>query len=189
MPHSLQTIAAALALFCLTTGVAACGEEGGDYGGPPPDYKTALAGAPAPLAELHAQANELLPGGVPAFQRRLEALRGHPVVVNKWASWCGPCRQEFPYFQRLSAKHGKQVAFLGVDSEDSDDQATTFLEQYPVPYPSFKDPDQKIAKEFRASLGFPATGYYDRAGKLVATHVGVYRDQAQLAADIRRYAR
>src|SRR5687768_4788167 len=62
-----------------------------------------LAGAPAKLSGLHAQAGELLGGGPEAFDRRLRALRGHPVVINKWASWCGPCRSEFPYFQRESA--------------------------------------------------------------------------------------
>jgi thiol-disulfide isomerase/thioredoxin len=188
-PKIARGIALALLVTGLLTGAAACGGRQGDYGGAHPDYERVLAGAPRPLAALYADANELLPGGRAAFERRIGALRGYPVVVNKWASWCGPCREEFPFFQRLSAKLGKRVAFLGVDSDDSDDRARTFLEEYPVPYPSFSDPEQEVAKAFKATVGFPSTGFYDRRGKLVATHVGVYRDEAQLAADIARYAK
>ena len=59
-------------------------------------------------------------------------LRGHPVVVNKWGSWCGPCRAEFPYFQRQAIEHGKKVAFLGVDGKDNDANAEEFLKEFPV---------------------------------------------------------
>src|SRR3954451_24445263 len=82
-----------------------------------------LAGAPKPLASLHEQGCDLLDGGPTAFKQRLASLHGHPVVVNKWASWCGPCRAEFPHFQEASAALGKRVAFLGVDSNDNYDDA------------------------------------------------------------------
>jgi len=177
----------ALAALCLA-GLAACGEEEAEYGSKPPDYEQALAGAPKPLAALHAQGNRLLGGGREAFERRIEELRGYPVVVNKWASWCGPCRFEFPFFQRLSAKLGKRVAFVGVDSDDTDAAAKTFLEQFPVPFPSYSDPDEEIATEIKATLGFPSTAFYDSEGELVFTHQGVYANQGELLADIRRYA-
>src|ERR1700681_4948508 len=77
-----------------------------------------LSGSPAPLAALHDQASELLPGGVRAVQDRLSALRGHPVVINKWASWCVPCRSELGAFQRTSVAEGREVAFIGIDSGD-----------------------------------------------------------------------
>src|SRR5919199_6379119 len=66
-----------------------------------------LAGAPAPLAGLHRQANQLLSGGAAAFRARLAALRGYPVAVNKWASWGGSCRADFPDFQKAAVTYGK----------------------------------------------------------------------------------
>lgn len=166
-----------------------CGSsEGGDYGGQHPDYAKALAGSPPPLAALHKQANRLLPGGVEAYRRRIEALAGYPIVVNVWASWCGPCRFEFPTLQKLSATYGKQVAFIGVDKQDSDDAAETFLEEEPLSYPSYTDPDQSIAKELGATLGLPDTAFYDRQGQLVYLKQGPYTDHAELKADIEHYA-
>src|SRR5207248_11367599 len=74
-----------------------------------------LAHAPEPLRSLYAQANQLLAGGRSAFARRMGRLRGHPGVINKWASWCIPCRAEFPMFQTVAARRGTQVAFVGVN--------------------------------------------------------------------------
>jgi thiol-disulfide isomerase/thioredoxin len=179
------------ALAFVVTGLAigGCGSsQGGDYGGQHPDYAKALAGSPPALAALHRQANELLGGGEGAYDDRLVALRGHPAVVNVWASWCGPCRFEFPHFQRAAAGYGKRVAFLGVDTQDSDDAASTFLEEAPVPYPSYTDADKSIGEAIGASLGLPDTAFYDRRGKLVYLKQGPYDDVASLRADIERYA-
>jgi thiol-disulfide isomerase/thioredoxin len=181
----VATLAAVLAFA-----VAACGSSSGDeaQGGQAPDYQRALAGAPPPLASLYRQANRIVGGGVEAFDGRLEGLRGYPVVVNKWASWCGPCREEFPWFQDLAARLGKRIAFLGVNSNDSSAAAKTFLGEFPVPYPSYSDPGQEIARAIRAGVGFPGTAFYDRDGKLAYVRQGQYPSEAALAADIRRYA-
>jgi cytochrome c biogenesis protein CcmG, thiol:disulfide interchange protein DsbE len=187
MPSRRLCSGAAAALVVLA--LSACGSTSGGGDAKAPDYERALAGASKPLAALYAQANQLLPGGIEAFQRRLGELRGHPVVVNKWASWCGPCREEFPWFQDLSARFGKRVAFIGVDSNDSSAAAKTFLEELPVPYPSYSDPDQDIAKVIQATVGFPGTAFYDRSGKLAYVRQGQYPSESDLAADIRRYAR
>ena len=82
----------------------------------------AFQGSPPALMALHRQANELIGGSKSAFDSRLAALRGHPVVVNKWASWCAPCRGEFPVFQRavLGPSIGNTVAFVGLDGQDND---------------------------------------------------------------------
>jgi len=178
-----------IALLVAGLASAGCGSsQGGDYGGRHPDYAKALAGSPAALAALHRQANDLLPGGKDAYEGRIAALHGYPAVVNVWASWCGPCRFEFPRFQRAAADYGKRVAFLGVDTQDSDDAASTFLAEAPVPYPSYTDPGKDIGDAVGATLGLPDTAFYDRRGKLVYLKQGPYSDEAAMRADIERYA-
>lgn len=182
---SISLVAAALVAL-LASG---CGSsDDGDVGGKAPDYERALAGAPAPLAALHEQAGELLPGGTEAYEKRIAALRGYPIVVNVWASWCGPCRFEFPTLQKLSARYGKRVAFLGVDAEDSSEEAARFLAEEPVPYPSYSDPDKDIADSLDASFGLPNTAFYDTGGKLVYLKQGPYAEDSELEADVKRYA-
>jgi cytochrome c biogenesis protein CcmG, thiol:disulfide interchange protein DsbE len=172
--------------------LAACG--GSDAGNP--DSRVSLEqasepleGAPPQLVEIRAQANELLGGGTDAFEQRLSQLRGIPVVVNKWASWCGPCRFEFPWFQSLARERGGTIAFLGVDANDSDSTAEQFLSELPLPYPSYTDPDLSIAQELGGPpQAFPTTSFFDHSGKLVYTHPGVYADEQDLIADVNRYA-
>jgi cytochrome c biogenesis protein CcmG, thiol:disulfide interchange protein DsbE len=179
---------ALLALLLAALPATGCGSsDDGDLGGKHPDYATALAGSPAPLAALHAQANELLPGGIVAYEKRIAALKGYPIVVNAWASWCGPCRYEFPMLQELSARYGKRVAFFGIDAEDSSEEAKRFLEEEPVPYPSYSDPDKEIYDSFDG-YGFPNTAFYSREGELLYRRIGAYADHEALEADIRRYA-
>lgn len=184
----------AIAVLGLALALAACGSDEGD-GNPdsrltPEQASEPLADAPPPLAAIRDQANQLLEGGTDAFEERLEELRGYPVVVNKWASWCGPCRFEFPWFQSLAERRGAEIAFLGDAGNDSEDALSTFLEELPLPYPSYLDPDLEIAEELGGPpKAFPTTAFYDRSGELVYTHPGVYRDEEELISDIDRYAR
>lgn len=145
--------------------------------------------APAPLAELHREANQLLPGGADAFREQLGELEGFPVVVNKWASWCPPCRSEFPYFQRQALENATKIAFIGVNSNDNSDDARKFLADFPVPYPSYEDPDLEVARVFKGQLAFPTTAFYDSAGELAYVKQGGYADEKALAQDIAEYAR
>ncbi|HVD38954.1 MAG TPA: TlpA disulfide reductase family protein [Solirubrobacterales bacterium] len=178
----------ALAILALAILLGAgCGGSEGELDGSHPDYGKGLAGSPAPLAALYKQGNELLGGGIDAYEKRIASLRGYPVVANIWASWCVPCRQEFPVLQKLSARYGKKVAFLGVNSEDSTDAATTFLSEVPVPYPSYTETGKDILYSIGGAGGFPATAFYDRRGKLVNLHQGPYREESELEADVRRY--
>jgi len=146
-----------------------------------------LAGAPPALAALHRQANAILPGAREALQARLRRLRGHPVLVNVWAAWCGPCRVELPVLQRASLQWGRRVAFVGVDLRDNRGDAKGLLRRIPLSYPSYEDPDAEIATGYRL-VGTPSTVFYDAAGRQTDVHQGPYYGRDELDAQIRRYA-
>lgn len=187
----LVALLAILGVAGLTVWGVASGGESVDPGAGNPesravDYEQALADAPPALAALYADGDVLIPGGLDAFRSQLAALEGHPVVVNFWASWCGPCRIEFPDFQEVSAERGDEVAFFGVDALDTDPAAENFLEELPLPYPSITDPDQQVKREF-GIRGYPATAFFDASGELVHLKQGPYASAAELEADIDKY--
>lgn len=183
-------IAAALAAASL---VAGCGSGSSDTEVDPEAelarFDEAFKGAPPEIAALYDEASEILEGGVAAFEQRVSDLEGTPIVVNKWASWCHPCREEFPILQDVAAAHAGDVAFLGVDAGDSTEAALTFLEQAPIPYPSYSDPDEEIVESLDATLGYPSMIFFDSSGKQTFVHAGPYDTAADLEADIERYAK
>ena len=93
------------------------------------------------------------------------AYRGKVVLVNFWASWCGPCRREQPFLTRLAEEYEGQVAFIGVNFDDGHAAALEYLREFDVPYPSVFDPDGKITAEFLVPY-LPATVLAGRDGEL-----------------------
>jgi thiol-disulfide isomerase/thioredoxin len=146
-----------------------------------------LNGSPPALAALHAQASEIVSGGLPRLRARLSALRGTPVVINKWASWCEPCREEFGVFQRVSVSRGREVAFLGIDSNDTRSHALAFLRSFPVSYPSFYDPGGQAGLAVTDSTFVPVTVFVNRSGARFI-HQGPFLSVAKLEQAVRRYA-
>ncbi len=166
------------------------GKNGNATTAPKFDPKAAqrkLAGAPAPLAALYAQPSAIVEGGTAAFDKRLAALKGHPAVVNKWASWCRPCRAEFPIFQQVATERGKRIAFLGINGADKVPAAKKFLAQRPLPYLSYEDPDEHIAQKLQVAKFFPMTVFLDKRGKTAFIKSGEYTSRAELEADIDKY--
>jgi thiol-disulfide isomerase/thioredoxin len=184
--------AAARLVAVMALAAIGCGgnDSTADPGASAPDYSKAVAKAPPKLKALYEQGGKIAPGGLDAFSQQLADVEGYPVVVNNWASWCGPCRTEWPWLQQAAADDLDRVAFMGVNTDDEDAAAQTFLDGHPVPYPSFADPDKAFIDAVGATTvgGLPNTLYFDRSGELVYTHQGPYTSEAQLDADIQKYA-
>jgi cytochrome oxidase Cu insertion factor (SCO1/SenC/PrrC family)/thiol-disulfide isomerase/thioredoxin len=162
--------------------LAAAPSRGGNVGA----LAEELAGSPGPLGALHGQAGQLL-GSNSALMARLRALRGYPVVVNAWASWCTPCRSEFGLFAAASLHYGRQVAFLGADTDDSAGDARSFLAQHPVHYPSYQTSQSGLGS-LAVIEGLPTTIFINRTGKVVYVHVGQYESEGTLDQDITTHA-
>jgi thiol-disulfide isomerase/thioredoxin len=118
----------------------------------------------------------LPPRGIPPAGERLAlaALRGHPVVVNFWASWCAPCRAEMPMLMRAAhayASHG--VVVLGLDVDDAPADARRFLAQYRVDYPVVSVPDDRLLRAYGV-IGLPTTVFVDASGVIRARQIGQF---------------
>ncbi|CAN5839464.1 hypothetical protein BH18ACT6_BH18ACT6_25950 [soil metagenome] len=115
------------------------------------------------------------------FQEML-AASDRPVVVNVWASWCIPCREEAPLLTEALAEYGEQVSFIGLAFDDNQPGAKQFLAEFDLPFPHYFDQDGVILAEY-GGLGIPRTYFFDPGGELVHTFNGVL-DAATLALHI-----
>lgn len=169
--------------------VAGCGSQAHAGGPTAAQAAAALRGSPAPLAAVHRQAGELLAGGVPAFEARLRALRGYPVVVMQWSSWCEGCEADLGDFQAISAQLGRRVAFIGIDVDDSSSAAHQALRQHPVSFPSYLDHDRAIALALSPiwSEYAPITYFYPRGGGKPEVYAGPFPHLSFLRGEIRTY--
>jgi cytochrome c biogenesis protein CcmG/thiol:disulfide interchange protein DsbE len=96
----------------------------------------------------------------------LADLRGRPVVVNFWASWCAPCEDEAPLFERAFEEYGDRVAFVGIDIKDARSDAEAFLDRFGLGYPHVRDEDLKIYDAYGLT-GQPETFFLDEEGVIV----------------------
>jgi thiol-disulfide isomerase/thioredoxin len=107
----------------------------------------------------------------PTFRALLNELRGTPVVVNVWATWCPPCVEEAPHLADVSKELDGRVQFLGLDILDDRPAARDFIREYGWTYPSVFDPTGRI-RDALGYVGQPVTVIYDREGNLAFEHVG-----------------
>ncbi len=105
---------------------------------------------------------------------RLSQYRGRPVLLNFWATWCGPCRDEMPLLQRAADVNGwRGLAVLGVNYEETNGgQLTSFLKKADVRYPAVYDPAGQIAGEYGVNVGLPVSIFIDRSGKVSFIQLG-----------------
>lgn len=110
---------------------------------------------------------------------RLSDQRGKIVLINFWASWCGPCREEMPLFTTARGALGDDVVMVGVNIWDDESDARGFLETYQVNYPTGPDRDERIGVDYGVS-GVPETFVVDAQGNLVAHLPGAATSLQQL---------
>jgi cytochrome c biogenesis protein CcmG/thiol:disulfide interchange protein DsbE len=116
------------------------------------------------------------------FQELLGQLKGTPVVVNVWASWCKPCEDETPLLVEAAKSSAGKVQFLGVDIQDARSSAQNFLRKYDVTYPSVYDATGAVKRQL-GFVGQPDTVFYDASGRPVEK-VPQQLDQATLQAGL-----
>jgi thiol-disulfide isomerase/thioredoxin len=123
--------------------------------------------------------------GQPAARLALPALDGEPavplvrpstpVVVNFWASWCVPCREEAPLLEAAWRRYRDRVAFVGVDVLDGRAEARRFVAEHGLTYPQRFDEGRRAARAYRVA-GVPETFFIDRRGRLVGHYIGAFKD-------------
>jgi cytochrome c biogenesis protein CcmG/thiol:disulfide interchange protein DsbE len=117
---------------------------------------------------------------------QLASLRGKAVVLNFWASWCHPCKQEAPELQAAAQRwQGKDVVVLGIDAQDFSGDAKTFMRKYDVRYPVVRDGSGQVVGRYGVQ-GFPETFFVDREGRIVGEHVQGPVSRDVLERNIRR---
>lgn len=101
----------------------------------------------------------------------LRSFRGRPLVINFWASWCVPCRTEMPLLEAAYRQHHRDVAFVGIDVNDTTQAARAFLAQVGVTYPVGADPDNRVTARY-GTYGLPTTVFVSSAGVVVGRSIG-----------------
>jgi peroxiredoxin len=146
-----------LSRFPINTGSSAAGNVVSSEPAP-------LAGHPAPDFEL-----KTLEGGT----LRLSDFKGRPVIVNFWATWCPPCRAEFPDFQKVSVEQGNTVVIIGVNhtSGDSPQLVPGFVEEFGITFPIVLDESGDTVKTYRV-VGLPTTVFIDSNGIIKEVFTG-----------------
>lgn len=127
-----------------------------------------MAGQGAPLFSL-----KLFDGK----ELKLEELRGKAVVINFWASRCGPCREEAPGLERTWRVYkDKGVVFVGVDMQDREEDARAYMKEFDITYPNGPDNSGEITVAYRVTA-IPTTFFINREGKIVRRYMGAIKEQ------------
>jgi thiol-disulfide isomerase/thioredoxin len=152
-----------------------------------PNGSPSVSASNATEASLLPRTADELPDSDPdRFRRLLQELRGTPVLVNFWGSWCPPCREEMPRIVAAHREYGDRVQFLGVDIVDSRSDARAFMEEFDMTFPSVFDPPDAI-KASLGQFGQPVTIFYEADGTLFRSWTGPISEDL-LRRNLRRIA-
>ena len=151
---------------------------------PPPPATGSPAVNATEAALLPRTVDQLPEVDLAAFDELRGQVRGTPLVVNVWASWCVPCREEAPDLAAAAARYGDRVQFLGVDVQDHRSSAADFIRDSGWSYPSVFDVPGAVMADLGIT-GPPATLFYAADGTLVRTNPGIVSARA-LDAGIRQ---
>ncbi len=137
-------------LLLLSYGLLARPESGPLSGGPAPDFNL-----------------QSFDGG----QLSLATLRDRVIVLNFWASWCDPCREEAPILEKAWREYqGQGVIFIGIAYKDTEDKARAFLDEFGITYPNALDPANRVAQAYRVR-GVPET-FFIGGGQIADLYIG-----------------
>jgi thiol-disulfide isomerase/thioredoxin len=162
--------------------------------GPPPFAACDGLAKPPPRAPIASRAAAATGRELPAIQLdcfsgdgsvQIDLMRG-PAVVNLWASWCPPCREELPVFQRLADRTADRLHVVGVDTRDDPATAARMAEGLGVTFPTLVDPGQQLLRTF-GGAGLPMTLFVDGDGKVRYVYNHKALDGAALAALVDRH--
>jgi cytochrome c biogenesis protein CcmG, thiol:disulfide interchange protein DsbE len=163
-------VGAALSIVALAVYIMAKG-----FGTDPHSVPFMLVGKPAPNFTIKRLDRE----GVVS----LKDFAGQPVVLNFWATWCGPCKYEQPVLD-LASRQYKDVVFIGIVFEDTEANTRRYLEETRTPYIHLFDPKSTVAVDFGVS-GVPETYFIDRAGVIVKKSITPFGSPEEFAAEIK----
>ena len=132
---------------------------------------------PAARAEVGAEAPMYAARNMSGDSVSLALLRGKPVLLNVWATWCLPCKEEIPYLEQLHGKHagqGLQIIGVSIDARGDESKIDEFAREFGMTYPIWRDPEERVNARFLA-IGVPSTYLIDRDGILRWKHLGTLR--------------
>ncbi len=203
-----MTSARTLAVFaaCGALLMGGCSSDGGDdpTSGASSSVQSARSDAPTPqpseaLPDLCPPRGEVAvraPKAIPDLtlnclgsdaSRDLRRLAGRPMLINFWASWCGPCKVELPLLARAHREWGDQVAFLGIDVQDASAEAWKSLTAAGIEYPQLEDPKGRSRAAFGWTSGLPLTVFVDARGRMVGTERTAFRTYPEVTAALARH--
>ncbi len=146
-------------IWCVVGFAAACGDAG--------DFRPLEIGDAAPAYSAPTMQGDTI---------SLRSLRGRPVLLNVWATWCIPCRQEMPAIEQLHvafADSGLEVIAVSVDEAGSNADVRQFIKTYGLRFTIARDPDKRVSQKFR-TLGVPETFLIDRNGRIARRWIGEF---------------